>query len=83
MIWNQMTFAVGQRGDRMDDKLKPCPFCGSKMVRYVWNIDMEPDGITCYDCHIVVRFSRITVRPREYFEVAMGKMADIWNRRAE
>lgn len=62
-------------------RLETCPFCGEP-VRYVYNADLEPDGIACMNCHIVVRFPRIHVRPFDKFEVAMGEMADIWNRRA-
>ena len=62
-------------------KLKPCPFCGSNEIRYVYNVEMEPDGITCPVCHIVLRFPRIHVKGGERFEVAMNKMADAWNRR--
>lgn len=63
-------------------ELKPCPFCGCKNVYHVYNIEMEPDGITCPNCHIVVRYSRIHVQNGERYEVAMGKMAEAWNRRA-
>lgn len=61
-------------------RLALCPFCG-KPVHYVYNADLEPDGIACFNCHIVVRFPRIHVRPFDKFEVAMGEMAEIWNRR--
>ena len=63
-------------------KLKPCPFCGESIAYIVYNIEMEPDGITCPACHIVVRFPRIKVKGGEKFEVAIGKMTDAWNRRA-
>lgn len=63
-----------------EEILKPCPFCGNKTVHYVYNIEMEPDGITCFNCHVIVRFPRIKEKG-ERFEVAMGKMADIWNQR--
>ena len=63
-------------------RLEPCPFCGEP-VRYNYNADLEPDGIACFNCHIVVRFPRIHVRPFDKFEVAMGEMAEIWNRRTE
>ena len=64
-------------------QIKPCPFCGESKVYIVYNIEMEPDGITCPTCHIVVRFPRIRVKGGEKFEVAIGKMTDVWNRRAE
>lgn len=62
------------------DNLKRCPFCGGEPY-FVYNIEMEPDGIRCSNCHIVIRFPRIKVKGGEKFEVAMGKMAEIWNRR--
>ena len=63
------------------EKLKPCPFCGNDLSYFTHNLDLEPDGITCQRCHIVVRFSRISVKGGEKFEVAMNKMAEVWNRR--
>ncbi|WP_205838925.1 Lar family restriction alleviation protein [Bilifractor porci] len=67
----------------MTEGLKPCPFCGESKEYIVYNIEMEPDGITCPVCHIVVRFPHIKVKGGEKFEVAIGKMTDAWNRRAE
>ncbi len=63
-------------------ELKPCPFCGEK-VRFTYNIEFEPDGIMCATCHTVMRFIRIRAKSGEKFEVAMNKMAEIWNRRAK
>lgn len=60
--------------------LKPCPFCGEK-VSYNFNADFEPDGIVCANCHIIVRFMRIKVKNNEKFEIAMDRMAWIWNER--
>ena len=65
----------------MQKELKPCPFCGESKTYIVYNIEMEPDGITCPVCHIVVRFPRIKIKGGEKFEVAIGKMTDAWNRR--
>ena len=45
--------------------LKPCPFCGESKAYIVYNIEMEPDGITCPTCHIVVRFPPEIIRCKE------------------
>ena len=66
----------------METELKSCPHCGMD-VQYTYNIDLEPDGIMCPKCHTVMRFIRISVKPGEQFIIAMSKMAEIWNRRAE
>lgn len=63
--------------------LKPCPFCGRDGAYIVHNIEMEPDGITCPTCHIIIRFPRIKVKNGERFGVAMGKMTEAWNRRMQ
>ena len=63
-------------------ELKPCPFCGGSKAYIICNIELEPDGITCPTCHIVMRFPRIRVKGNEKFGVAIGKMTDVWNRRA-
>lgn len=74
-------FEITEKNDTNDPtRLEPCLFCGGR-VSYVYNADLEPDGIACMNCHIVVRFPRIHVRPFDKFEVAMGEMAEIWNRR--
>ena len=65
----------------MREDLKPCPFCGESGAYIVYNIEMEPDGIACPTCHIVIRFPRIKVRGGEKFEIAISKMAEAWNRR--
>ena len=62
--------------------LKPCPFCGESRAYPAYNIEMEPDGIVCPICHIIIRFPRIKVRGGEKFEIAINKMAEVWNRRA-
>jgi transcriptional regulator with XRE-family HTH domain len=70
-----------EKNDAYDHlRLEPCPFCGEP-VQYVYNADMEPDGIACMNCHVIVRFPRARVRGGEKFEVAVRKMAEIWNRR--
>lgn len=62
-------------------RLKPCPFCGGP-VRYNYNLDLDPDGIACHNCHIVVRFPRVHVREHDKYGAALVAMAEAWNRRA-
>ena len=64
-----------------DIRLEPCPFCG-RSVQYNFNIDLVPDGIRCDQCHYIVRFTRIKLRPHDRCEVPMKAMMEIWNRRA-
>lgn len=64
----------------MARKLKPCPFCGSE-VQINFNIDFEPDGIRCDECHMIVRYPRIKPKAREPFGACMDAMAERWNRR--
>lgn len=64
-------------------ELKPCPFCGYENPYFAHNVECEPNGIVCMKCHTIVRFMRIKVRKGERFQVAMDKMAEIWNTRTE
>ena len=61
-------------------KLRSCPFCGGA-VRFNFNADLEPDGITCHKCKYTMWYFRISVAPGETFDIAMNKMADHWNGR--
>lgn len=70
-------------GDTYDHvRLKPCPFCGGPL-RCFYNAELEPEGITCTNCHVIVRFPGVSVREGEKLEAAMRRMAEIWNRRAD
>lgn len=60
--------------------LKPCPFCGGE-VRYNYNLDLEPDGITCMKCSYILRFTRISHRGKDTFGATMQRLAEAWNRR--
>lgn len=62
-------------------ELKPCPFCGESKAYIVHNIEMEPDGIMCTVCHIIIRYPRFKVKKGEKYEVAIGKMTEAWNKR--
>lgn len=64
----------------MDEKLKPCPFCGHA-VRFNYNGDLEPDGIWCGTCKMLVKYTRIRVKAGEKFSVCMGKLTLAWNQR--
>jgi len=68
----------------MDDlELKPCPFCGGRPT-YNYDASMEPVGVYCVKCHAIIRFVRIRVKgDHEPFSVALEKIAEAWNRRAE
>ena len=60
--------------------LEPCPLCGGE-VRFNFNLALEPDGITCMECRYVLRFTRISHRGKDTFEVTMQRLAEAWNRR--
>lgn len=61
--------------------LKACPFCGCK-VDYAYNLELEPYGVHCPRCHMVVRFSRVKpVMKGEIYERVMSDIATRWNRR--
>ena len=64
----------------MDEKLKTCPFCGG-LVYFNYNGDLEPDGIHCPNCHMVIRWSKIRVKAGEKFSVCMEKLTRAWNQR--
>ena len=64
-------------------KLKPCPHCG-KPVDYAYNMELEPYGVHCVNCHMIVRYSRVDPpKPHEIYERVMAEIAVRWNRRAE
>ena len=61
--------------------LKVCPFCGCK-VDYAYNLELEPYGVHCPRCHMVVRFSRVKpIQKGEVYERVMSDIATKWNRR--
>ncbi len=63
-------------------ELKPCPFCGKK-VRFNYNMGFEMDGIWCSTCHMMVKYPRIHMKPKETFGEYEARMAEVWNRREE
>lgn len=66
----------------MSKELKKCPLCGNN-VRYNINMDMEPDGIWCGYCKMLVRFTRVKAIQRgENFGDVKMRIAEQWNRRA-
>lgn len=67
-------------GPQAEPKLKPCPFCGS-VVHFNYNGELEPDGIRCEKCKMLVRYYRIKVNPGEKFSVCMEKLTEAWNLR--
>lgn len=60
--------------------LKPCPFCGGH-VDYWHDIELNPVGVRCSHCKIVVRM--LSLKRGKTFGDVMGQIADQWNRRAE
>ena len=62
-------------------KLKRCPFCGEK-VDFNYNIELEPDGVYCKNCKMLVRWTREQMKPRETFGDVCERLATRWNRRA-
>lgn len=68
------------KGESMNE-LKECPFCGNE-VRYAFNLEMNPYGVVCSRCHMVVSYTRINPpKPHEKFERVLGEIAEAWNRR--
>lgn len=64
--------------------LRPCPFCGNGAPQYTHDIDGDVSGVQCTACHVIVRFPHIRTKGnREPFGVAMEKIAEAWNERAE
>ena len=63
-------------------ELKPCPFCGSA-VRYNYNIEGEPAGILCINCHALTTFFRAKLKRGDTFGKVMDDMATAWNRRVD
>lgn len=63
----------------MED-LKDCPFYGKK-PSYNFNADLEPDGVACAYCRILVKFMNVRVENGNG-DRAMDEMAWIWNERA-
>lgn len=62
-------------------ELKTCPFCGCK-VDYAYNMGLEPYGVHCSRCHMVVKFSRVKpIQKGEVYERVMSDIATRWNRR--
>ena len=62
-------------------ELQPCPHCGNK-VDYAYDLDLEPYGVHCVKCHMIVTYSRVKpLRSTEPFERIMDDIAVRWNRR--
>lgn len=65
----------------MSEELKKCPLCGNN-VQYNINIAMEPDGIWCGYCKMLVRFTRVKpIQKGETFGDVQKRIAERWNRR--
>lgn len=60
--------------------LKPCPFCGNN-VDYAYNMELEPYGVHCPRCHMVVRYTRVKQIGRTDFGSIMAQISTYWNRR--
>ena len=63
-------------------ELKPCPFCGGK-AQYNFDMQLEPIGVFCPACHVVVRFARIKPMGKRTAGSVMDEIAEAWNRRTE
>ena len=62
------------------DELRPCPFCGSKKVVYMHDLEGVPNGIFCGHCKAFVKWP-ITMNAKETFGEVMARFAEMWNAR--
>lgn len=61
-------------------ELKKCPFCGAP-VRIVRNAVLEPEGVYCTKCHMIVKYTNIEPNKGVTFGDIERKIAEAWNRR--
>lgn len=66
----------------MDEKLKPCPFCGRK-ARFAFGFDGWPNGIWCQNCRMKVQFVRIRETKKSTAWDIMEQLLTWWNQRGE
>lgn len=69
-------------GRKRENNLKPCPFCGSGLIRPFYDAkDFYVTGIHCFGCGASVKWD-IKMDTGQYFSDIMQEWEDKWNARS-
>lgn len=60
--------------------LKPCPYCGSTKVTFVYDFDLVPHGVYCPGCKTKASWGMEFPKKMTFGEM-MEQIAERWNRR--
>ena len=67
----------------MNEKLRPCPFCGGTKVTLLFDIcSHETNGVFCPSCKAVTKWGHLEMGRKETFGEFSARWVEQWNRRA-